>query len=250
MFKMKKVKSIIVQKKKQSREAFRRTLENLTDDELMEYVPDVYQKNIYRIDYGRLKENGIKLISFDIDDTLDDSFSNKFQANMPLMTVTMPDKARKLVRRLKGMGFRVVLLTNAQQNLAKEACEDLGADDWIARARKPETGGFAAIASKYGLKNSEMAHVGNSMRDDIAGGNRYGVTTCLIRRAGNSMKVAKGALKMLGVPTRGHLIREELLERDIWRKHHVNRPGDQYYQLGEKPAYRGGTEPADGLAES
>ena len=31
---------------------------------------------------------------------------------------------------------------------------------------------------------SQMAHVGNSMRADIAGGNKYGVTTCLVRRAG------------------------------------------------------------------
>ncbi len=227
------------------RESFQAALEHYSDDELMVYVPDVYQEDIYRIDYARLKENGIRLLSFDIDDTIDDSFINKLEANAPGMTVTMPDKARELVRGLKAMGFTVVLLTNAQQELAEGACKDLGADYCIARAKKPETSGFEAISSKYGVDKSQMAHVGNSMRADIAGGNKYGVTTCLVRRAGTSMKLVKFVSKVLGVPTKGHLIRERLLERNIWRKHHVYRSGDQYYQLGEKPEYRRQAPPVD-----
>ena len=227
------------------RESFQAALEHYSDDELMTYVPDVYQEDIYRIDYARLKENGIKLISFDIDDTIDDSFINKLQANAPGLTVTMPDKARELVQGLKAMGFTVVLLTNAQQELAEGACKDLGADYCIARARKPEISGFEMIASRYGVDKSQMAHVGNSMRADIAGGNKYGVTTCLVRRAGTSMKLVKFVSNTLGVPTKGHLIRERLLERNMWRKHHVYHPGDQYYQLGEEPEYRRQTPPAD-----
>ena len=65
------------------RESFQAALEHYSDDELMVYVPDVYQEDIYRIDYARLKENGVKLISFDIDDTIDDSFINKLEANAP-----------------------------------------------------------------------------------------------------------------------------------------------------------------------
>ena len=239
-----KIKTII-QDEKLDREEFRRSLENWSDDELMAYVPDVYQEDIYRIDYGRLKEKGVQLISFDIDDTIDDSFINKLEANAPMLTVAMPDKAKELVRGLKDMGFRVVLLTNAQQELAEGACKDLGADDYIARAKKPETGGFETIASRYGLDKSQMAHVGNSMRADIAGGNRYGVTTCLVRRAGISLKLVKFAMKIVGLPTKGHLIREKLLQRDIWRKHHSFSTGDQYYQLGEKPEYRGKSRPSD-----
>lgn len=228
----------IIQDEKLSGKELRKTLYRASDDELMDYVPDVYQKDIYKIDYERLKKKGIKLISFDIDDTIDESLFNKLEANIPGLTVDMPDDAKKLMCRLKKMGFTVVLLTNAQKELAEGACKSLGLkdDECIARARKPETGGFEKFASKYKLDKSQMAHVGNSMRADIAGGNRYGVTTCLIRRAGVAIKLVKFA--MMGVPTKGHVIREELLERDIWRKHHVYLPGDQYYQLGEEPAYR------------
>lgn len=230
------------------REAFQETLEHFSDDELLTYVPDVYQEDIYRIDYAKLKEHGIKLISFDIDDTIDDNFINKLEANAPMLTVTMPDKARELVRGLRAMGFTVVLLTNAQQELAEGACKDLGADYCVARARKPETSGFETIAGNYGVDCSQIAHVGNSMRADVAGGNKYGVTTCLVRRAGTSMKLVKFVSNTLGVPTKGHLIREKLLERNMWRKHHVYRHGDQYYQLGEEPEYRR-TESTDQVPE-
>lgn len=228
----------MLQDEKADRESFRETLAQLSDDELTVYIPDVYQKNIYKIDYERLQENGIKLISFDIDDTIDDSFINKFESAMPMLTVTMPNKARKLVRKLKSMGFTVVLLTNAHEELAREACADLKADGYIARAKKPETGGFEAIAARYGVEPPQMAHIGNSIRADIAGGNRFGVTTCLVRRAGTSMKLVKAILKKSGVPTKNHLIRERLLERGIWRKHYMYRHGDQYYQLGGEPEYR------------
>ena len=43
----------------------------MTDEYLIKnYVPDVYQKSIFSIDYEQLKKAGVKVISFDIDDTI------------------------------------------------------------------------------------------------------------------------------------------------------------------------------------
>lgn len=36
----------------------------------------------------------------------------------------------------------------------------------------------------------------------------------------------------------GHALRKVLKSRNIWRKHHKEVKGDQYYQLGEIPAYQ------------
>ena len=33
------------------------------------FIPDMYQKSIYHIDYDKLKENGIKCLLFDLDNT-------------------------------------------------------------------------------------------------------------------------------------------------------------------------------------
>ena len=213
-------------------------LERMTDDELRRFVPDVYQKNIYKIDYRKLKEQGIRLISFDIDDTINDVLFNNLQARIPGGKLTMSADARDLFRELKEMGFTVTLLTNAHTKIAQDTCEDLQADGYIARADKPDTRNFLRMMERYGAEPSQTAHVGNSMRQDIAGGNLAGVTTCLVRRAGVSMKAGKFFLKTAGLKTKGHLVRKRLLERDLWRKHHNCSKGDQYYQLGEMPDYR------------
>ena len=76
------------------------------------------------------------------------------------------------------------------------------------------------------------------MRTDIYGGNSFGITTCLVRSNGYSMKIVKFVGKRIGLPTKGKLIRNKLLERGLWRKHHLNQKADQYYQLGEIPKYR------------
>ena len=34
------------------------------------YVPDIYQKSIYTIDYDKLKARGIKCLLYDLDNTL------------------------------------------------------------------------------------------------------------------------------------------------------------------------------------
>ncbi len=228
----------LVEDEKAERRAFAEELERMSDDELRRFVPDVYQKNIYKIDYRRFKERGIRLISFDIDDTINDVLFNNLQARLPGGKLTMSADARNLFRELKEMGFTVTLLTNAHTKIAQDTCEDLQADGYIARADKPDTRNFQRMMERYGAEPSQTAHVGNSMRQDIAGGNLAGVTTCLVRRAGVSMKAGKFFLKTAGLKTKGHLVRKRLLERGLWRKHHNCSKGDQYYQLGEMPDYR------------
>lgn len=127
---------------------------------------------------------------------------------------------------------RGFLIDVANRNLQEELSD--------REAFATELDGFSDddLMAEYGAEPSQMAHVGNSMRQDIAGGNRAGVTTCLVRRAGYSIKVVKFFMKGTGLQTKGHLIREKLLERDLWRKHHKEVKGDQYYQLGELPKYR------------
>ena len=67
----------MLQEEQTDRDAFAAELDGFSDNDLMVFVPDIYQKNIYKIDYRKLKEKGVKLISFDIDDTITDSIRNK-----------------------------------------------------------------------------------------------------------------------------------------------------------------------------
>jgi uncharacterized protein len=222
---------------KEDLDEFQEQLDALSDEELSVFIPDVYQKSIYKIDYERLWQKGVRLLSYDIDDTISDCARNNIINKTPFLEVKMPAKAQKLVKKLKKLGFTVILITNAEIGIAKDACESLNADGYIFRANKPETDSFDKTLEKYNLDKSQMAHIGNSMRDDVAGGNKAGIITCLIRRNGKAWKVAKAAGKAVGIPTRGHLIRKKMSVKNMWHKHHVIDEGDQYYQLGERQRY-------------
>ena len=205
----------------------------VSNEHLRLFIPNVYQKDIYHIDYQRLWDRGIRLISFEIDDTIQDSGIDKLQGYLG-SGVKMPDTAVALFHSLKEKGFTLALLSNTSESIVSDTCKQLGADWYIAHAEKPHNQNFEKLLNHFAVDRSRAAHVGNSMIDDIYGGNSVGVTTCMVRRAGIIMKAPKGALHILGLQTTGEQIREELLSRGMWRKHHLVVKGDQYYQLGER----------------
>lgn len=221
-----------------SKEELKAKLKALSDEELASaFVPDVYQKDIYHIDYGRLKEKNIKLISFDVDDTIGDTMLDNVKARLPMLKFTLPDKAKRLVKSLREMGFTVIIMTNGQEEIGVGAYEQLGADGYIYRAQKPDTKNFELAMERYQVAPAQMAHVGNNTRQDIGGGNAAGVTTCLVRNAGKSEEIGRFFLKLVGQKSKEHYVRKELKKRKLWFKHHRHYSGDQYYQLGEKPHY-------------
>lgn len=188
------------------------------------YVPDVYQKSIFSIDYTQLKNAGIKLISFDIDGTI----APITQHSPEIAVVTLFEK-------LKFMGFEIFLLSNANDNRVKRFAKKLKVDG-VARAEKPYISGFEAIQNMYKEKcdieiaPEQIAHVGNHIIKDVGFGNTFGVTTCLVRNIG---KIVHPKSMLNPKKSERQKLREVLLKRGIWRKHHLNAPDDQYYQLEE-----------------
>lgn len=200
----------------------------MTDEYLRKtYVPDVYQKSIFSIDYQQLKNAGIKLISFDIDDTI-----------VPIEKQKPTKAAITLFDQLKLMGFEIFLVSNANDDRVQHFGDLLNVS-CISKASKPHIDSFEQIRQMYTEMNNtdiypaEMAHVGNSMIKDVATGNTYGVTTCLVRDVG---KIPTTGRKLNPFKTEGEQLRKVLLERGIWRKHHLKAPNDQYYQLEDTPS--------------
>lgn len=195
---------------------------HMTDDYLRAmYIPDVYQHDIYAIDYRRLRDAGITFLTFDIDDTI-----------ATWLAADPPKAAKTLVEHLKAMGFRVALLTNSKEARGSHFGEALGID-YAAQAEKPLTASFRRLQDRFGLEKGQMAHIGNSQTSDVAGGNAFGITTCMVRAVWRVMETGNPLVK-----SEGKRLREELLARGLWRKHHFAADGDQYYQLGEAPPYR------------
>ena len=64
------------------------------------YLPDIYQKSIYTIDYSKLFNRGIKCLLFDLDNTIVEPHSSE-----------PSKKAKDLFTSLKQKGFNVKNIT-------------------------------------------------------------------------------------------------------------------------------------------
>lgn len=133
-----------------------------------EYLPDIYQKSIYTIDYSKLLSRGIKCILFDLDNTIVPPFSNE-----------IPQKAKDLITGLKQKGFKIILFTNSPQLRLKGFKNALGVDG-VSNACKPFTRKLRKLLNDYGFAENEVAIIGDQLMTDIKVGNKVGITTILV----------------------------------------------------------------------
>lgn len=135
---------------------------------LEKFIPDIYQKSVYTIDYKRLKSCGIKCILFDLDNTL-------VPCNMKKPT----KKVKDLIEKVKDMGFKIIILSNATKKRLTPFKEILEVD-CAAFALKPFKRKYKKIFKEYKYKENEIACIGDQLLTDVLGGNKVGITTILV----------------------------------------------------------------------
>ena len=131
------------------------------------YVPDIYQENIYKINYEMLISRGIKCLLFDLDNTL-----------IKIREINVNDDIKKLFQKLKKKGFKILITSNSIKTRVKPIAEELKID-YISNCKKPNIERINEYikTSKFGL--DEIAIIGDSMMDDVVCGNTIGITTIL-----------------------------------------------------------------------
>ncbi|MCM1371002.1 MAG: YqeG family HAD IIIA-type phosphatase [Clostridium sp.] len=132
------------------------------------YVPDMYQKSIYAIDYDKLLRRGIKCILFDLDNTV-----------APVKMKSPTKKIKKFFNDLKNMGLKVIIFSNSPKSRLKPFKEILEVD-CAANAHKPNPKKFLQVMKEYDLSVSEIAIIGDQILTDVVGGNNVGITTILV----------------------------------------------------------------------
>lgn len=132
------------------------------------YIPDIYQKSIYTVDYQKLMDRGVKCILFDLDNTL-----------VPFHIKHANEKISELFNKLREMGLKVIIFSNSPKKRLNVFKEEL-AVDCLWNAKKPSKRGFEIIMNKYKYNITEIAIVGDQILTDILGGNKVGITTVLI----------------------------------------------------------------------
>lgn len=135
---------------------------------MKKFVPDIYQKSIYTINYAKLLSSGIKCLLFDLDNTL-----------VAYKEKNMPQKAKDLLVILKQKGFKVIILSNSPKSKVNKYKKYFDIDGY-ANAAKPLSKTFRKVLNDYDYKKEEMAIIGDQLVTDIFGGNVIGITTILV----------------------------------------------------------------------
>ena len=123
------------------------------------FVPDMYQKSIYTINYKKLKKNGIKCLLFDLNNTI-----ASYDHDYP------DDELRELFFELE-KDFKVIILSNSNKNRVRPFKEKLNVDSSFS-SKKPFKKKYKKIMNLYNFKDTEIAVIGDVLLTDILGGNR------------------------------------------------------------------------------
>lgn len=122
--------------------------------------PKVYLENITKITIDFLKENGIKALILDIDNTLLDFDKNLLEG------------AEEWCNNLKGQGIKFYILSNTNKKEKVEKVSKQLDIPYIMFAKKPFKSGFLRVKNELRLETSQIAVVGDQIFTDVIGANR------------------------------------------------------------------------------
>jgi len=132
------------------------------------YMPDIYQKSIYYINYDKLYKKGVRCLLFDLDNTLTPPHVNK------------PTKRlKKLFDELKDKGFKIVIMSNSPKHRIEPFKTQLNVDA-CAFSLKPRRNKYERIMEKFKYKPTEVAAIGDQLITDILGANKLDITSVLV----------------------------------------------------------------------
>jgi len=135
----------------------------------MIFYPSIYLNNVKEITIELLKENNIKGLLLDVDNTLID-FNHKIL-----------DGVKDWCQELKKEGIKLCILSNTNKiEKVKRVAKELDLQ-YINFAKKPSKGGFIRAMELLELKAENMAIAGDQVMTDVLGGNRMKMFTILTK---------------------------------------------------------------------
>ncbi len=130
--------------------------------------PDQYYQDIFTIDLNSLKEEGIKGLICDIDNTI-----------VPWSEDSVLEEVTDWFVEIENHGFKICLVSNGTDKRVKFFSEELSLPA-IGQAIKPAKRAFKLAQQMLELKDNEIAVVGDQIFTDVYGGNRMGFRTILV----------------------------------------------------------------------
>ena len=132
------------------------------------FYPDRYVASTYVIDFEALYEEGIRGLIFDIDNTL-----------VP-HGAPADERAIKLFKRLKDIGFHCCLISNNQEPRVAMFNEPIQVD-YVYDAHKPSTRNYKKAMEIMGTDTTNTIFIGDQLFTDVWGAKRSGIQSILVK---------------------------------------------------------------------
>ena len=132
------------------------------------FYPDNYIESTYQIDFAKLKEQGIKGVIFDIDNTL-----------VP-HGAPADERSVALFKRLKDIGYDTVLLSNNKEARVAMFNKPIGTKT-IWKAQKPLPDNYKKAMEIMHTDTSNTLFVGNQLFTDVLGAKNAGIRAILVK---------------------------------------------------------------------
>lgn len=135
------------------------------------FIPDIFEKTVYEIDFEKYHDKGFRAIIFDIDNTL------------VLHDAECNEKCKTLIEKLKEIGFKMMVLSNNHYLRTKKFCDELDID-YIHDANKPFVKNYLKAIYKLNVAKEKCLFVGDQLLTDIRGAKEAGITSILVKPIG------------------------------------------------------------------
>lgn len=167
---------------------------------MSKFKPNMYVKNIFEIDYKKLKDHDIKVLLFDFDNTIIEKGNN-----------VIDKKTLKFLNSLKSNFIIYVVSNSLNKSKLNLVCSKLDLP-YIGNARKPFKSGYKKLKFKN-IKNEQIAMIGDQLITDVWGANKMGYFSILIDPITNNEHIWTKV--------------NRVFERKIQKKNHIER--GKYY---------------------
>ena len=165
------------------------------------FVPDIYYKSIYTIDYKALKKKKIKCLIFDLNNTI-----------APLTLKSPNKKLIDLFEELKDMKFKIYIVSNSPKKRVEPFKTILGIDSSYL-SMKPSLRKFKKVKNITEFKDNEIAVIGDELISDIWSANRMNFISILVNPIGAKEYVST----KIGRTFENYII-EKLIDKKLFRK--------------------------------
>lgn len=165
------------------------------------YIPMMYQKNIFDINYEKLKKQGIKVLAFDLDNTI-----------LKIDDATFDEPTKNLLEHLQN-DFKIAIITNNTGHRIKKISFDALQIIAIPYALKPLPVGLKRLVKRCKCKKEEICIIGDQLVTDVLGGNLFGAFTVLVDPLGEKDLKVTSLNRMIERKKLKKLAANGLLER-------------------------------------